>query len=798
LGITMNVHIIETLSEIERLRENWEQVCAQTPEANFFVSWTWIYGLLKYQQQSGVPWFVVAVNLEAEGEDYVAFFPLSVFTRNDADLGLYSQLGMSGVTDSHYPGFICIPDYEAEAAAALATYLQDQEVWSVVELQHIQPQSLRWQHFLSQFSEERAKVIDARERVYKDALDEIDNSICPYVSLPDDWESYVQGLGASTRKNLRKKLKRFAEQRENPEGCHIVYADAENIDWALDALLGLWQANWESRKGAHQCKSIASSWRNLLKHCFEQGCVYLPVLQWKDHPVGAVAHFVDKSRKALLSFVSARDESFDKFPPGLILHAEAIRYAIDQGFETYDFLMGNEAYKYSFGVQEREVTTLLIHRQNWVYHDILLNPRSIPEAIAVAESYHREGQLEEAKKRYQQILASSPDQPSVLYSLAVLLQRKGDYAAATAQFQQLLHLQPENARVWFSLGALHQQQGQLSAAVETYRQALNRAPVEDTVTLALYLNLGYALQQQEQWDEATECYQRARELDPTSTEAEVMWANARHTQGKLPAEELERYATLNLRLGHRRRQASDLQSAVDYYRQALALQPDWAEAHHHLGLALQSADNFSWDEVITCYEKALALAPGSAEISASLAQARFAQGQLSPEEQARYAVVNYELATQCQQQEDWGTAADYYRNATQLKPGWAEAHCKLGLALQKAGSGHLEEIIACFQTAQALDPNLLNADVSLANVRFSQGTLPPEQQAFYAYQNHELGHHYQQAGELLLAIDHYRQAVAMEPDFPAARHSLRLALQAQSNGAIKVSVARESALSPSA
>jgi tetratricopeptide (TPR) repeat protein len=89
---------------------------------------------------------------------------------------------------------------------------------------------------------------------------------------------------------------------------------------------------------------------------------------------------------------------------------------------------------------------------------------------------------------------------------------------------------------------------------------------------------------------------------------------------------------------------------------------------------------------------------------------------------------------------------------------------------------------------------LVKADISLANARFEQGTLPLEQLPFYAHQNHELGHQYRQDGELQLAIDHYRQAIAMAPNLAAARDSLRLALQKQSSTPIKVSVAKQPAL----
>ncbi|QYO65086.1 tetratricopeptide repeat protein [Leptolyngbya sp. 7M] len=184
------------------------------------------------------------------------------------------------------------------------------------------------------------------------------------------------------------------------------------------------------------------------------------------------------------------------------------------------------------------------------------------------------------------------------------------------------------------------------------------------------------------------------------------------------------------------------------------------------------------------------MAPDSTEIDVSLANALFAQGKLSPEKQSFYAVVTYDLGQQYRQQGNWETAAQYYRKAIALKPDWAEAYHSLGLALQKASSSNLDEAIACYQKAQALEPASLKADVSLANACFARGKLPAEKLADYAARNHDLGYQYQQLGDLELAIDHYRQAIAMEPNLIEARDNLRLALQKQGNVQIKVSVAK--------
>jgi tetratricopeptide (TPR) repeat protein len=785
----MKVHVFEHLDDLQKHRRRWEEVFELDSEANFFMSWVWIIASLSNQQTFDIPWLVLAVKPEDVEANYVAFLALSVFTENDSELGLHSQLGWAGVTDSPYPGFICIPGFEAEAAIAFGQYLRQREVWSVLKLWHVRNDSLRLQHLLNSLKGDDLEIVDVSDKVYRNELDTVDNSICPYIQLPSTWEDYVQSLGASTRKTVRKKIKQFSQQLAAGGDCSLTYANANSIDTDLEVLMDLWQQNWQSRKGAEQCSQIVKNWHFLLRSCFDQGYLFLPILWCADRPVGAIAHFIDGTKQSLLSYVSARDESFTDFPPGLILHIESIRFALSNGFKTYDFLMGNEAYKYSFNVQERYIATFHVYRQDSTHREIRLNPRSLSKAVSIAERYHREGELEEAQRRYRQILAGEPNHPTVLYNLAVIQQRQGDYAAAETLLEQLLARQPANPKVWFSLGTLYQQQGHLTAAVDTYQKALAGIPEADVAALAIHLNLGYALQQQGDLKGAITHYTTARMLNPDSAEAAVMLANAHHAQGTLSATEAQRYASCNLELGHRRQRAGDSKAAIDYYRQAVAMCPASAEAYYSLGLALEQVEGSDRDEMIACYRKAQAIAPESDEIKVSLANALFAQGQLPIEEQVAYATLNQSLGHQCQQQENWGAASQYFRQAIALAPDWSDVYCDLGWALEKSQQ-NLDEALACYQKAKLLAPESLRPEVGIANVLFAKASLSPDQLNIYARLNSELGHQYWQADQLDLAIEHYRQALNMQPELAEARENLRLALQEKNNVQIKVSIAR--------
>jgi len=103
----------------------------------------------------------------------------------------------------------------------------------------------------------------------------------------------------------------------------------------------------------------------LLRFCFDDGCLHLPVLWHNQTPVAATAYFVDKSKKTLFDFMGGWNTNFARSSPANTLTAYTIRYAIRNGFKIYDFLRGDENYKLSYGAVERFNTYNILIRKDF-------------------------------------------------------------------------------------------------------------------------------------------------------------------------------------------------------------------------------------------------------------------------------------------------------------------------------------------------------------------------------------------------------------------------------------------------
>jgi len=248
---------------------------------------------------------------------------------------------------------------------------------------------------------------------------------------------------------------------------------------------------------------------------------------------------------------------------------------------------------------------------------------TVTEALEMALQHQRGNRLTQAEKLYRQVLDNQPNQPDALHGLAVLAQQQGQHQRAKELLQTALRAEPKSVKHWFTLGNLHQAQGEFGEAVDSYQQALDLRP-----DLApIHNNLGYALQQLGNWEKAITSYQKALELQPDCTEADVNWGNALYAQGKLDPEKQAHYAQLNHKLGLAQKQAGNLNNAIAYYRQALALKPQFWEAHYNLGIVLREQGDL--EAAIASYRKVLELNPHNWETYNRLGQIYQAQNNLA-------------------------------------------------------------------------------------------------------------------------------------------------------------------------
>ncbi len=192
--------------------------------------------------------------------------------------------------------------------------------------------------------------------------------------------------------------------------------------------------------------------------------------------------------------------------------------------------------------------------------------------------------------------------------------------------------------------------------------------------------------------------------------------------------------------------------AIEHYRLALQIEPNYARAHCGLAIALElhrdAPNPGALDAASDHYVRALEIKPDYPEAHSGLGRTLAAQDRLAE-------------------------AIWHYRQAISLEPDLVQAHGGLGIALHMQGK--LDEAIGHYRRAIEIDPDHPEAHSSLASALAEQGKFDEAVNHYrralrtrpgYAEVHYRLGRTLVMAGEFDDALKHFRRAAKLKPDWP--------------------------------
>jgi tetratricopeptide (TPR) repeat protein len=244
-------------------------------------------------------------------------------------------------------------------------------------------------------------------------------------------------------------------------------------------------------------------------------------------------------------------------------------------------------------------------------------------------------------------------------------------------------------------------------------------------------------------------------------------------------------------LGSALQDKGQLEEAIADYREALRLKPDYAIAHSNLGSALHHKGQL--DEAIAELREALRLNKNLAEAHNSLGVAVRDKGQLDEaiaeyQEALRlkkdHAMAHYNLGNALREKGRTDEAIAELREALRLKKDYPWAHCSLGVALR--AKGQLDEAIAEYQEALRLKKDFPDARNILGAALGEKGRTDEAISEFrealrlkkdFPEAHRNLGVALRAKGQLDEAIAEYQEALRLKKDYPEAHCNLGNALK---------------------
>jgi CelD/BcsL family acetyltransferase involved in cellulose biosynthesis len=178
---------------------------------------------------------------------------------------------------------------------------------------------------------------------------------CPVIALPGSWDAYLAGLSGKDRHELRRKLRRADAGQPRIEVARTPVEMAAR----MDGFIALHRKS-KVGKARFMDERMEGFFRELGVALAGAGLAALWLLWLDERPAAAL--FCLEQAGSVGLYNSGFDPEARAMSPGVVLIGRTIEDAIARGFRRYDFLRGEEPYKYGFGAVPERVLRITLER----------------------------------------------------------------------------------------------------------------------------------------------------------------------------------------------------------------------------------------------------------------------------------------------------------------------------------------------------------------------------------------------------------------------------------------------------
>ena len=355
-------------------RETWDRLAARNPWATPFSSWafqrSWWdgYGANAHDETL----VVCRDDVRAGDGDPIAIVPLMhrheveptdaethSTIRHGRPLGLTpvaptaKAIFFGASYHADYATILADPPDMPDVAAAVVGYLEHPagSAWDVVDLRRLRCGDPA--------SDTLAAALGAREIAAGWTLNVEREDVCPVVALPevDDIERFLDTLGKKQRHEIRRKVRRA--EATGP----IALTDSADPVADLEGFVELHQKRWGAdglfppTPGGEQSRVFV---RRLFETFGADDGLGLTFLTVGGRRIASGIHI--ETRDALLYYNAGIDPEARELSPGVLMIHAYMRRALERGLRRFDFLRGDESYKYEWGAVDEPVQRILVRR----------------------------------------------------------------------------------------------------------------------------------------------------------------------------------------------------------------------------------------------------------------------------------------------------------------------------------------------------------------------------------------------------------------------------------------------------
>ncbi len=176
----------------------------------------------------------------------------------------------------------------------------------------------------------------------------------PRIALSGDFDAYLARIEKKQRHEIRRKMRRAFESNV-PVGFYVV-EDAATLEAETDSFFQLMSS--DPGKANFLKPAMREHMSTVIRNAFINGYLWLAFLTVNDIKAAAALNFDYKNK--LWGYNSGVNRDHMDLSPGWVLQARQIQWACEHGRYEFDFMRGDEEYKYRFGAVNQFVMRSIV------------------------------------------------------------------------------------------------------------------------------------------------------------------------------------------------------------------------------------------------------------------------------------------------------------------------------------------------------------------------------------------------------------------------------------------------------
>jgi CelD/BcsL family acetyltransferase involved in cellulose biosynthesis len=262
-------------------------------------------------------------------------------------LGKPALMFVGAIEVSDFLDFIVAPEDLPAFINGLADFLLNEDLpdWEQMDLYNILEESPT----LAALQEEGKKRGWAHQQIHLQPA--------PTITLPGDFDEYLSGIDKKQRHEIRRKLRNV--EQGLAEGSLYFTEDREKLSSDMDAFMDMMAQ--DPNKKSFLTEPMRQHLHNTARVAFNKGWLQLAFFTLDGNKAAANMSFNFNER--LWLYNSGWESEYREYSPGWILIAYLIEWANKNGIKEFDFMRGDEPYKYKFGGIDRQIYRVTLKPQ---------------------------------------------------------------------------------------------------------------------------------------------------------------------------------------------------------------------------------------------------------------------------------------------------------------------------------------------------------------------------------------------------------------------------------------------------